>query len=41
MPPWKFDVNMIEKVTKKQVDASLREIINKNRMIISVVGNVK
>ena len=41
MPPWKFDVSMIEKVTKKQVDARLRKIINKNKMIISVVGNVK
>ncbi len=41
MPPWEFDVSMIKKVTKRQIDNIVKKIFNEKRMVISIVGNVK
>ena len=41
MPPWEYDLKMIKKVTKKQIDKLIREIFEKKRMVVSIVGDVK
>ena len=41
MPPWDYDVKMIKKVTQKQVNNLIKKIFNKDKMVISIVGNLK
>ena len=41
VPPWNYDVKMIKKVSKKEIDSLLKKIFNEKKMVISIVGNVK
>jgi zinc protease len=38
IPPWEYDIKMIKKVSKSNIDTVIKKIFNFNKMVISVVG---
>ncbi len=41
LPPWKYDERMYQKVTSAEINSVLKRIFDENKMVISIVGNIK